>query len=324
MLDGNLTASAEANGVKVGDITNSASLAITNNFNVSDGDSTKPPFIARVIASVRNALDPAGCAQEIAEARRVKAESDIELYGLYRRNMSWLSDRQAFLYASGFVTTPTQADNVFAVFDAAESKVAGIEETSALPASVIESVVEGAKGAYDDDMREMWASVLAGEMECPGSVSKRTMSILGDMSQSEAYAFQKLCGCSIEVLDSDGGMKLIPLIECDGLEEFSLSRDEAESLDVLGLTQIHSKGTYTYGPLPLVKDGMFVAKIGDATYRFDERDCQFRAIFPNFTRYGRELANLCEPGVYPGFREAVLQLFGTIGFDIEELRERSG
>lgn len=183
----------------------------------------------------------------------------------------------------------------------------------------VEAFRRHAERAVDEEAQRTWASVLAGELDSPGSVSKKTMSILGDMSRSEARAFQKLCGCSIEAVDPDGGKKLLPMIECKGLEEFSLSRDEAESLDALGLTKIHSKGVYVYGSLPFDQRGILVAKIDGVAYRLDRREHQVAVVTPDLTRYGRELAALCAPGSYPGFRDAVIQWLESTGVCVEEI-----
>ncbi len=319
MLDGSMSACAEANGVKVGDITNSASLAITNNFNMPAVDSAKPSLIAKAISSVRGALDPAGCARELAEARRLKAESDIEVYDLYRQNMPWLSERQAFLYANGFVTTPSQADNVFAVFEAAESKVADIDEASALPAPVVENVIEGAKGAYDDEARELWASVLAGEMESPGSVSKKTMAILGEMTKMEASAFSRMCDCSIEARVSDGETRLVSFVWSEDIDDLSLTRDESESLDALGLTRMHTGGMYVYGNLPFQHDGTLEFSMAGRRYFVRKGEGSLHIRYPDFTRHGRELARICGIGCDPRFQKDLFDWFDHWGAYVEEI-----
>lgn len=313
MLDGSMSVCAEANGVKVGDVTNSASLAITNNFNVPAVDSAKPSLIAKVISSVRGALDPAGCAREFAEARRVKAGSDIEVYDLYRQNMPWLSERQAFLYANGFVTTPTQADNVFAVFEAAESKVADSDEASALPAPVVESVVDGAKGAYDDEARELWASVLAGEMERPGSVSKRTMSILGDMGRAEAESFSFLCSqCLGGRLGNGCYVEPIPLL-LESVGARRVEQIEIDALNALGLTDVHTQGVVVGSMYPFGEHGVLVAPIGGVDYRIERGRDTPQLALSKFTGYGVELSSCCEVGNAPGFREAAISWLEETG-----------
>lgn len=313
MLDGSMSVCAEANGVKVGDVTNSASLAITNNFNVPAVDSAKPSLIAKAISSVRGALDPVGCARELAEARRLKAESDIEVYGLYRRNMPWLSERQAFLYANGFVTTPSQADNVFAVFEAAESKVADIDEAAALPAAAIDGVIEGAKGAYDDEARELWASVLAGEMERPGSVSKRTMSILGDMGRAEAESFSFLCSqCIGGRLGNGCYVEPISLL-LEGVGARRMEQTEIDALNALGLTDVHMQGIVVESGYPFDGQGVLVAPIGGVDYRIERGEDTPPLALSKLTRYGAELSSCCEVGGAPGFREAAISWFEGTG-----------
>lgn len=320
MLDGSMSACAEANGVKVGDITNSASLAITNNFNVPAVDSAKPSLIAKAISSVRGALDPAGCAREFAEARRLKTESDIEVYGLYRRNMPWLSERQAFLYANGFVTTPSQADNVFAVFEAAESKVDESDEAGGLSAPVVESVVDGAKGAYDDEARELWASVLAGEMERPGSVSKRTMRILSDMEKAHAEAFLKLCGFAtyIYTRKSEKGRAKQPVIALFIDENYrsyncnEITVDELSELESLGLIDkgmmsgliVQAKTTAAF----YSSDGLVA--VSNDTDQAMEAEFKGAAFLPS----GIELANICGVGDSPALRHILLEELEKQGF----------
>ena len=43
-----------------------------------------------------------------------------------------------------------------------------------------------------EELRELWARILAGEVECPGSTSLRTLSILKDLSHHEAQHFFQL------------------------------------------------------------------------------------------------------------------------------------
>lgn len=48
----------------------------------------------------------------------------------------------------------------------------------------------------DNEMQEMWARVLAGEANAPGTYSKRTVNFLSDLDKVEAEVFTKLCGFS--------------------------------------------------------------------------------------------------------------------------------
>ena len=46
----------------------------------------------------------------------------------------------------------------------------------------------------DSQMQEIWARILAGEANQPGSFSRRTLSVLSDLDKIEAEIFAKLCG----------------------------------------------------------------------------------------------------------------------------------
>lgn len=50
----------------------------------------------------------------------------------------------------------------------------------------------------DQEMQEMWAKILAGEANSPGSFSKRTVSLVATLSKMEASAFQDLCAFRLQ------------------------------------------------------------------------------------------------------------------------------
>ena len=74
---------------------------------------------------------------------------------------------------------------------------------------------EGVQDVSSEDVRKIWARILAGEVEHPGGVSFRTLSILKNMSHQEAtlfaeamryriddYIFEKYCLASSKILNS--------------------------------------------------------------------------------------------------------------------------
>ena len=50
---------------------------------------------------------------------------------------------------------------------------------------------DNAKDVSDEEMQKLWAKLLAGEVERPGSVSLRTLDILRNMTQKEAELFER-------------------------------------------------------------------------------------------------------------------------------------
>ena len=55
-----------------------------------------------------------------------------------------------------------------------------------------------------EHMQELWAKILAGEIEKPKSFSMRTLEILRNMSTEEAEIFQKFVNLSIKAYDDEG------------------------------------------------------------------------------------------------------------------------
>ena len=58
----------------------------------------------------------------------------------------------------------------------------------------------------DSDMQSLWARVLAGEANNPGTYSKRTVNLLSDLDKKDAELFTKLCGFGWQIAD------IVPLV----------------------------------------------------------------------------------------------------------------
>ena len=58
-----------------------------------------------------------------------------------------------------------------------------------------------ASNVSDETLQDLWARLLAGELESPGSVSNDTMSIARDMNKECAEEFQRLCSAALCYID---------------------------------------------------------------------------------------------------------------------------
>ena len=57
--------------------------------------------------------------------------------------------------------------------------------------------ISEASNVSDETLQDLWARLLAGELESPGSVSNDTMSIARDMTKERAAEFQALCSAAL-------------------------------------------------------------------------------------------------------------------------------
>ena len=90
-----------------------------------------------------------------------------------------------------------------------------------------------------EEMQLLWAKVLAGEVERPGSTSTRTLSILRDLNKETADLFGKLCYICLG-LDSDEDIVALD-VNCHpasprlGLGVFGLGKSKLNNLNEHGL-----------------------------------------------------------------------------------------
>ena len=61
--------------------------------------------------------------------------------------------------------------------------------------------ISEASNVSDETLQGLWARLLAGELESPGSVSNDTMSIARDLNKDRAVEFQTLCSAALCYLD---------------------------------------------------------------------------------------------------------------------------
>ena len=61
-----------------------------------------------------------------------------------------------------------------------------------------------AQDVSSEDMQTLWAKVLAGEVERPGSTSGRTLSVLRDLDSATARLFASICALSLFTIPTDG------------------------------------------------------------------------------------------------------------------------
>ena len=61
--------------------------------------------------------------------------------------------------------------------------------------------ISEASNVSDETLQDLWAGLLAGELESPGSVSNDTMSIARDLNKERAEEFQILCSAALCELD---------------------------------------------------------------------------------------------------------------------------
>lgn len=148
----------------------------------------------------------------------------------------------------------------------------------------------------DDDMQGVWARILAGEANDPGSFSRRTLSILGDFDRTTAEAFTKLSSYVVQI--NGHSTIVLPWERLDNIYETIILPMEA-----LGLISSPISGT-AMTRLPsevIIKYGHHVLKVllpgPDEVSEVTQYRLATGAI--EFTPYGKELSRICTPELDP-------------------------
>ena len=82
------------------------------------------------------------------------------------------------------------------------------------------NVFDKCRLVHDDDMQTLWANILAGEANNPGTYSKHSVNFVGDMEKTDAQLFTDLCRYVCEIKYTTEGIEkieLVPLIFNDYL-----------------------------------------------------------------------------------------------------------
>ncbi|MBI5097579.1 MAG: DUF2806 domain-containing protein [Nitrospirae bacterium] len=154
---------------------------------INFGDLSKPATV--LVEKISDAIGGLALPWQIkriakaeAEAGEIKALSDIKITEIQHRAMRRLL----------FEETKKQ-ENIESITRQAlndlrdDAKPEGIEE------DWIFNFFEKGKLISDKEMQCLWARILAGEANRPGSFSKRTIEIVSTLSKEEAHLFTSLC-----------------------------------------------------------------------------------------------------------------------------------
>ena len=118
-----------------------------------------------------------------SEADQIRAQSQIQISDLQRRAM------HRFFVEEGKKQSNIEEITAKSLLLLSEgSKPQNVED------DWITNFFDKSRIVSDEDMQNIWARVLAGEANMPGSFSRRTVNLLSDLEKRDAERFEKLCG----------------------------------------------------------------------------------------------------------------------------------
>lgn len=294
-LNQSASASAEANAVKLSGNTVNVNLSSVGTFD-------KPGSLARIVRLV----NPVYYERREAEARAIRVESVMSAAKRIYDEFPNMSERRSVMEAMGYRMTNEQADNVVKVLEEARENLdsRGRRAKGLLP-EARDTIFEGSRGAYDEDVRSLWARLVAEEATYPGVFSLRTLRVLSSMDATDVRDFSTLCTCIVrneraKIYRDKVHVLLHSSRSGSHLNGGAFDYERLSSLQSIGLlsTSVFDvKGLNPGQTLELSTASSVVIARNDHA---EPRACSFHV---SLTRAGLELSTLCEWGTCPNLDE---------------------
>ncbi|MFC2078633.1 DUF2806 domain-containing protein [Candidatus Bipolaricaulota bacterium] len=262
---------------------------------VNLGNLSKPAevLIEKVSSAIGGIFEPwqiKRVAKAEAEASLTEAKAEIEITHLHRRAMHRFIEEEA-----------SRQENMEEITKKALPQLAEESDPSRMEDDWVTNFFDKSRIVSDDDMQNLWARVLAGEANSPGTYSKRTVNFLGDLDKRDAELFLALCGFGWSVgsftpLIFDAHA---PIYNDEGVNFSTLTH-----LDSIGLIQFNPLSGFSRIALPKTVTVSYQGQPLMLTLRNDE-DNKLDTGKVLLTHVGRELALVCHAPRVDGFVDYV-------------------
>lgn len=262
------------------------------------GDWSKPAtvLLEKISDAIGGAIRPhqiVRVAKAEAKAAAIHANAEIEVKNIQRRAMRRFVAEE----------TKKQANMEQIIRDALPQ----LEEKATpqdVPDDWLTNFFEKGRIISDAEMQKLWAKVLAGEANNPGSFSKATVNLLSNLDKSDAEAFTRLCGFAWRF---NGPPQFITPIVA-GIRsakiylEHGIDFDALSHLQSLGLVHFDTLNGFVFEePAQPVQASYFGAKVS-----FELPNPPFAVLDLGnvlFTRAGQQLASISLASPVKGFFE---------------------
>ena len=152
---------------------------------------------AKAEASKIQAESEIEIAKTKAEVARIQAQSEIEITNLHRRAAQrWIAEQGQ------------QQESIENTIIKAIPQLNEDADPNAIEDDWIIKFFDKSRLVTDGQMQDLWASILAGEANCAGSYSARSLTTLADMDKKVATLFNTFCSlCVVSLEDYHGFLR---------------------------------------------------------------------------------------------------------------------
>lgn len=228
-----------------------------------------------------------------AEAEIIREQTQIKITNLQRRALTRFVTEEA-----------KKQDNIESITEKAIPQLTESSTPQDMENDWITNFFDKCRIISDGEMQILWAKVLAGEANSPGSFSKRTVNSLGSLDKEDAQLFTKLCSFVWSIPPT-----LIPLI----YDHLALIYNDQQinfsiltHLDDIGLISFGVPGGYKRIKLPQHIDISYYGTALRVEFKNPENN-KLATGEVLFTNIGEELARICASKPIDGFFDYVTE-----------------
>lgn len=266
----------------------------TSNSIVSLGDVAKPAdtLIKKVSKAVGGIFAPyqiKRIAKAEAEAAIIKAETEIQITDLHRRAMHRFIEEEA-----------QRQNNIEQITNKALPQLQADSDASDMEDDWVTNFFDKSRIVSDSEMQDLWARVLAGEANAPGTYSKRTVNFLGDLDKADAELFSKLCGFGWMIGN------VVPLVfdvQADIYNQNGVDFNTLSHLESIGLIQFNNLSGFSRLKLPKRFEVYYYGAPLLLEMPNDDDKLEIGKVM--LTKTGQELAPICKSRPVSGFSDYV-------------------
>lgn len=250
-------------------------------------------LIKKVSSAVGGIFEPwqiKRVAKAEAEASLIKAKAEIEITDLHRRAMHRFVEEEA-----------NRQENMEVITEKAIPQLEEGSDPSKMEDDWVTNFFDKSRIVSDNEMQDLWASVLAGEANSPGTYSKRTVNFLGDLDKRDAELFSALCSFGWFV------GAFTPLIfdpQAAIYNDKGLNFNTLTHLDSIGLIQFNNLSGFSRTGLPQKFTVAYCEEPLSLTMEKEEGN-KLSIGRVLLTQVGIELARVCQSPGIEGFVDYV-------------------
>lgn len=227
-----------------------------------------------------------------AEAALIRAESQVEITDLHRRAAIRFVNEEA-----------KKQENIESITKKAIPHLDSNAQPEVMDDDWITNFFDKSRIVSDQDMQNLWARVLAGEANSPGSYTKRTVNFISSLDKKDAVLFAKFCSFVWNVGEQ------IPLIfDVDNrvYVDAGVGFAELTHLDSIGLIRFESVSGFIRRGLPRTLGVLYFGNLVGLSFPND-KDNTMELGKVLLSQVGKELSVIAGSQPNPIFLEYVLE-----------------